>query len=253
MFKVSFAKAFLFKKIIELTKDFMSEVNVVCGDSEISFNAMDSSSIALISVYLSHDEFEKILCDQHASIDVNLVLLNKILARVNVNDGLTLGVDECKPDILSVHFKSTHGDRKSTYELKLLDINQEQLQIPEVEYPVIIRMPTNDFRIMCQDLMVTGDQVNISLDQNENRVRFISTNDIGDICTVELTANDKTDINAGSDIDMYFSLKYLSDFSKAYVLSEHVRIYLKEDMPILLEYEIRSSYVRYYLAPKVKE
>ena len=45
MFKVSFAKAFLFKKIIELTKDFMSEVNVVCGDSEISFNAMDSSSI----------------------------------------------------------------------------------------------------------------------------------------------------------------------------------------------------------------
>ena len=118
---------------------------------------------------------------------------------------------------------------------------------------MIIRMPTNDFRVMCQDLTVTGDQVNISLEQNENRVRFISMNDIGDTCTVELTANDTTDINAGSDIDMYFSLKYLSDFSKAYVLSEHVRIYLKEDMPILLEYEIRSSYVRHYLAPKVKE
>ncbi|RIB26393.1 hypothetical protein C2G38_2267758 [Gigaspora rosea] len=129
---------------------------------------------------------------------------NRILARVNVNDGLTLEVDECKLDILSVHFESMNSSRKSTYELKLLDINQEQLQIFEVEYPVIIRMATNDFRVMCQDLTVTGDQ-------------------------------------------------YLSDFSKAYVLSEHDRIYLKEDMPILLEYEIRSSYMRHYLAPKVKE
>ncbi|RIB07854.1 hypothetical protein C2G38_1983657, partial [Gigaspora rosea] len=145
------------KKIIELTKDFMNEINVVCGNLEISFNAMDSLSITLILVYLSQDEFEKFLYDQHTSIDMNLVLLNKILAHVNVNDKLTLEVNECKLDILSVHFNSTHSNYKSTYKLKLLDINQEQLQIPEVEYPMIIRMPTNDFRIMCHNLMVTGN------------------------------------------------------------------------------------------------
>lgn len=54
---------------------------------------------------------------------------------------------------------------------------------------------------------------------------------------------------------MTFSLKYLINFCKAAVLSNTVKICLSNEVPLLVEYSLAgntgSSYLRFYLAPKV--
>ncbi len=43
------------------------------------------------------------------------------------------------------------------YDLKLMDIDQEHLGIPETEYAATIDMPSNEFRRICTDLMAMSE------------------------------------------------------------------------------------------------
>lgn len=53
-------------------------------------------------------------------------------------------------------------------------------------------------------------------------------------------------------MSLTFSLKYLVNFCKAAALSNQVKICLSSEVPLLVEYNLSgSSYLRFYLAPKV--
>lgn len=55
-------------------------------------------------------------------------------------------------------------------------------------------------------------------------------------------------------MSLTFSLKYLVNFCKATSLSNQVKICLSNEIPLLVEYNLTgSSYLRFYLAPKVRQ
>ena len=259
MFEACLQKSFLFKKIIESTRDLVTEVNLECLESGISFKAMDGSRIALISVFLNSEDFDEFVCVRAVSVGVNLSSLNKILTRANDNASMLVKIDQDSLDTINVEFKGLANGYNCNYDLKLLDLEQDQLSIPELDYATIITLPSTKFKKICQDLMVTGgDSAAITVKKNEKMARFTSLGDFG-TCNIELEPQDPNDpegpimINAGDDINMSFSLKYLCMFTKATVLSERVNVYFRDRMPVLVEYKTGSSYVRYYLAPKVED
>lgn len=60
------------------------------------------------------------------------------------------------------------------------------------------------------------------------------------------------DIELTEPVSLTFSLKYLGNFCKAAALSTQVKICLSNEVPLLVEYALAgSSYLRFYLAPKV--
>ena len=54
-------------------------------------------------------------------------------------------------------------ERISDFELKLMDIDSEQLGIPDTEYAATVRMPSGEFQRICKDLSSIGDTVIISV------------------------------------------------------------------------------------------
>lgn len=61
------------------------------------------------------------------------------------------------------------------------------------------------------------------------------------------------DIELTEPVSLTFSLKYLVNFCKASALSNQVKICLSSEVPLLVEYTLSgSSYLRFYLAPKVR-
>ena len=62
MFEACLQKSFLFKKIIESTRDLVTEVNLECLESGILFKAIDGSRIVLISVFLNSEDFDEFVC-----------------------------------------------------------------------------------------------------------------------------------------------------------------------------------------------
>ena len=52
-------------------------------------------------------------------------------------------------DVVTFMFESKNNERISDFELKLMDIDSEQLGIPDTDYSATIKMPSSEFaRIM---------------------------------------------------------------------------------------------------------
>ncbi|KAI9895045.1 MAG: proliferating cell nuclear antigen, partial [Vezdaea aestivalis] len=145
-------QANILKKVVEAIKVLVTDCNFDCNDSGIALQAMDNSHVALVSMILKAESFSPYRCDRNVALGINLVSLTKVLGAAQPDDILTLKAED-SPDMLSLSFESSETDRISEYDLKLMDIDQEYLGIPDTEYSASITMPSSEFQRICRDLI----------------------------------------------------------------------------------------------------
>merc|ERR1712000_701210 len=204
---------------------------------------------------LKAESFSPYRCDRNVALGLNLTSLTKVLRAAQNEDILTIKAEDA-PNVLNLVFESSESDRLSEYDLKLMDIDQEHLGIPDTEYAATIAMPSNEFRRICTDLMAMSESVVI--EASKDGVKFACSGDIGNGSVMLRTHTDldKPDNNVAIEltepVSLTFSLKYLVNFCKAVGLSNQVKICLSNEVPLLVEYTIAgSSHLRFYLAPKI--
>lgn len=98
----------------------------------------------------------------------------------------------------------------------------------------------------------------VAIDASKEGIKFACNGDIG-MGSVTLRSHTNAekpelniDIELTEPVSLNFSLKYLVNFSKAAVLSTQVKLCLSNEVPLLVEFNLSgSSYLRFYLAPKV--
>lgn len=142
--------------MVDAIKDLVQDCNFDCNDSGIALQAMDNSHVALVSMLLNQDGFSPYRCDRNIALGVNLSSLTKVLRAAQNDDLLTLKAED-SPDVLNIVFESSNHDRISEYDLKLMDIDQEHLGIPETEYAATISMPSSEFKRICTDLAAMSE------------------------------------------------------------------------------------------------
>ncbi|KAI9679903.1 MAG: hypothetical protein M1817_004918 [Caeruleum heppii] len=250
-------QANLLKKVVDAIRDLVQDCNFDCNDSGIALQAMDNSHVALVSMMLKAEGFSPFRCDRNIALGINLTSLTKVLRCAQNEDVLTLKADDA-PDSLNLVFESSESDRFSEYDIKLMDIDQDHLGIPETEYAATITMPATEFQKICRDLMALSESVTI--EATKEGIKFQCTGDIGSgAVTLRQHANVEkpslnVDIELSEPVSLTFSLKYLVNFCKASGLSETVKLCLSNEVPLLVEYALAgSSYLRFYLAPKIGE
>lgn len=99
----------------------------------------------------------------------------------------------------------------------------------------------------------------VSIECSKEGVKFSCAGDIGSGSVVLKQNTDlekpgeNVEIDMSEPVALTFSLKYLMNFCKASGLSESVKLCLSSEVPLLVEYTLQgSSYLRFYLAPKVR-
>ena len=117
---------------------------------------MDNSHVALVSMMLKAESFSPFRCDRNIALGINLSSLMKVLRCAQNEDILTLKAEDA-PDVVNLVFESSESDRLSEYDIKLMDIDQEHLGIPETEYSATITMPSAEFQRICRDLMALSE------------------------------------------------------------------------------------------------
>ncbi len=105
---------------------------------------------------LKAESFSPFRCDRNIALGINLSSLMKVLRCAQNDDILTLKAEDA-PDVVNLVFESSERDRLSEYDIKLMDIDQEHLGIPETEYAATITMPSAEFQRICRDLMALSE------------------------------------------------------------------------------------------------
>lgn len=183
--------------------------------------------------------------------------------QVSSHDLLELSFNERDPDNLHIGIKNPeNGSRRVSMRL-LNDTEGSLTDMPEVDYSMILTMPSQDLQRNVKEMLPNGETIRITCGADaqtgERKVTFTTTGDAGDIaCDLPLDM-DRMEVEQFEDIDMSFSLKYLWSFVKAAPLSPQVKIYLKQGMPISLKYEMGShgkhslGEAIFLMAPKVED
>ncbi|RDW70647.1 Proliferating cell nuclear antigen [Aspergillus mulundensis] len=241
-------------QVVDAIKDLVQYCNFDCNDSGIALQAMDNSHVALVSMLLKAEGFSPYRCDRNIPIGIDLVSLTKVLRAAQNEDILTLKADD-SPDVVNLMFESAETDRLSEYDIKLMDIDQEHLAIPETEYAATVEMPSAEFQRICRDLNALSESVVI--EATKEGVKFSCQGDIGSgsVTIRQHTSVDKPEQNVSivlsEPVALTFSLKYLVNFCKATNLSSTVSLSLSQEVPLLVEYGLGSGHLRFYLAPKI--
>jgi proliferating cell nuclear antigen len=139
-----------------------------------------------------------------------------------------------------------------------MDIDNEQLGIPDSPYKCSVKMPSAEFARIIRDLGVLGDTCTIAC--TKEGVRFSATGDIGtgNILIRANSAPEKEDdqvvIDMEEPVELNFALRFLNFFTKATPLSGSVVLCMSPEVPVMVEYPIgQDGHVKFFLAPKVED
>lgn len=257
MFEARLVQGIMLKKVLEATKELITEANFEVSNTGITLQAMDSSHVSLVALTLRSDGFEHFRCDRNFSMGMNLNNMDKMLKCAGKEDIVTLKAED-GGDVVTFLFETPSHERVSEFELKLMDITSENLGIPETEYSATVRMPSGEFQRIVKDLSSIGETVEVAV--SKDGIKFSTNGDIGSanvMCRQNTTADkqeEQTLIDMNEPVNLTFALRYLTSFTKATPLSPTVTIKLSKELPVVVEYKVADfGYVRYYLAPKIED
>jgi proliferating cell nuclear antigen len=256
MFEAVIEKASLLKKIIDAVKELQKEVSLVCDEKGIHLRVMDSSHVSLTDLQMNEAAFLDYRCDCRKVLGVNLEHMKKIFTLCNNEDKVTM---KCEDDGSHIMFTFEGLDeRLSHFELKLLDLECEELGVPDGVPKCTVKMPAADLQKIERDFQNFGETTNISV--TKAGVTFATSGDIGkgDVVVKPRDSekdSDRVEVSCTEPVQADFSTRYLNFFTKATSLSSSVTLHLSDDTPLQIKYELESEEsgsLCYYLAPKVE-
>lgn len=254
MFRAQLQEGVILKKIVEAIKDIVSNVNIDAGPNGISMQAMDPSHVALVNLSLKAEGFQDYRADKTFPLGIKLANLHKILKCAGNDDIITLECED-EPSQLTLKFESQN--QAASFNLNLISLDSEQLQIPETTYSSRVVMSTADFSNICKQLHQLSESVTIKT--TSKSIQFSVNGDIGS-GTLERKDNptdkisEQTIIDVDEEVTNMFSLSILNYFNKAAGLSDQVHLSLSDNTPLVVEYKIHEyGNLKFYLAPKLNE
>lgn len=257
MFEARLVQSAILKKVLEAIKELLNQASFDCSNSGIQLQAMDNSHVSLVSLNLRSDGFDKYRCDRNLSMGINLASMAKIMKCAGNDDVLTIKAQD-NADTVTFIFETQNQEKVSDYEMKLMNLDQEHLGIPETNYSCIIKMPSSEFARICRDLSQFGESVVISC--TKEGVKFSTAGDIGtaNVKLAQTASADKEEeavtIEMQEPVTLTFACRYLNYFTKATPLSPQVQLSMSSDVPLVVEYKIGEiGHIRYYLAPKIED
>lgn len=256
MFEARMQDVTTLKKIVESIKDIVNIVNIDASPSGMSFQAMDTSHVALVSLSLRPNGFQDYRADRTIPLGIKLAHLHKVLKCADSSDMITLSCDD-DPQQLTIRFDSQSQEKTSKFNMNLMLQEDEQLQIPETAYSSRITLPSGEFSRIIRELNQLAESVKITT--NKKGIVF-SVN--GDIVNgeMELKANNSSKNDQAIKIDVdeptsnSFSLNFLNMFTRASSLADVVNLFMSENTPLVVEFPIGDyGSLKFYLAPKLNE
>ena len=176
MLNVKLEKVELFKKTFESLKDLITDANMDCSSDGLHLQSMDTAHVALVVLTLKASGFDSYVCKKNTVLGINMISLNTVLKCVSNTDSVELKYKE-KSDVLGLEFGSKDAG-VAKFNLKLLEIESEQLGIPESSYDAIVKMSSTKFKNICKNLSTMGEVCTITV--TDGSVEFSTRGDTVD-------------------------------------------------------------------------
>ena len=248
-----------FRTLMAALKDILLETNISFRPDGIRIINMDKSHTILAHLHLGAENFEFYECKKsEIIIGVYMSHLFKVINSIDNDDTLTIYIEESDyvdgiVSHLALKFENGEIKQYKIQKLKLIEPEQEELEYPNVKFSSIINLPSADFQKIIRDFSnISAEKLEIISSGNELIFKCAGQFAQAEIHRAEsdgsmefLSKQDPSKIIHGE-----FSLKNLSYFIKCTYLCAQIEMYLENDLPLVVKYDVASlGSIRLCLAP----
>ena len=244
----------------KFTPVFNDDKGEISSASGISIVAMNQTTSVLIRLKLPALKFEKyyVKSKKPIFIGINMICLYKLIKTINNDDQkLTLFLEENDMNHLGIKIENCEKNTSTTYKLNILDSENQELHIPNSEFEAIVTMLSTDFQRIIKDMSNICERVNITFVDgpgNKNTLIFSGKGEFASQKTVLQAKNSNTS-EQSDDKDIIiqgtYDLKNLSLFSKCSNLCQNIELFMKNNYPLIIRYQIANlGHVYLVLSPK---
>ena len=251
-----------FRTLMTALKDILLETNITFNKKGIKIINMDKSHTILVHLFLNALNFENYECNEEKIIiGVNMFHLFKLINTIDNDDTLTIYIDKNDyadgvVQYLGLKFENGDIKQQKIQKLRLIEPDMDELDVPNVVFSSILNIPSSDFQKIIRDLSCISDKIEIkSIASNEGAELIFKC--VGGFAHAEIRRAEsdgsmefiqKQETN--KIIQGEFSLKNLSYFIKCTNLCNQIEIYLENDLPLVVKYDVASlGVIKLCLAP----
>lgn len=240
-----------FKSLFECLKELLTEVNVEFIEKKgIRLVSIDPGSVAMVHLVINVVEYFYAKGTVIAGLEMKV--LYKMMRSLASGDFMEWKIYEDSPNEMHLELSNTERRTSTVNVLKLLDLDEVSISIPQVQYDRIVSMPSQELAKHVREMVTISHYVTIR--GTRNTLEFIAEGDMASThITIRPTASGlnwrfSEDVD---DIEGKFVVRYLEKFGRVGV-DFNVDIYLKNEYPLVLRYELSIGTLRFVIAPVVE-
>ena len=253
IFQLKTVQSSAIRVLIEALKEILTDANIEITDAGLKIMTMDPSHTVLVHLKLDSCKFENYSCKGPLNIGISMLCLFKLLKTMNNNDTLTLYIEASDSNRLGIKIENGEKNSITTYKLNLMDLNEEKIEIPPAEFESILTLPSSELQKICRDMFNIAE--NLEIKSVGNQLIFSCKGDYAEQQTIIGETNSGMSFiqnnNPDKVIQGIFALKHLVLFTKCTNLCNSIELYLKNDYPLIIQYNVASlGNIKLCLAPK---
>jgi|TARA_B110000114_G_scaffold183498_1_gene224902 proliferating cell nuclear antigen len=251
-----------FRTLMTALKDILLETNISFTPEGIKIINMDKSHTILAHLSLHAKNFEHYECSQpKIVIGVNMFHLFKLINTIDNDDTLTIYIEEDDytdgiVQFLGLKFENGDIKQQKIQKLRLIEPETDELEVPDVKFSSVLNLPSTDFQKIIRDLSCISDKIEIKSVATTEGAELIFKCSGGfaqaEVRRAESDGSMEYIIKQDNSkiIQGEFSLKNLSYFIKCTNLCSSIEIYLENDLPLVVKYNVASlGEIKLCLAP----
>jgi proliferating cell nuclear antigen len=256
VFKVKTIQSKAIKILIESLKDLLYEVNFIFSKEGITMNASNTSNTATICMNLEADKFNEYYCKQTKKIGISMKSLYNHIKNMSDDETLTFFYENDSK--LGIRFENSKDNSVSEYKLILMEIpDSDQFDMPDFDFSIVSTIPTVKFHKIIKDLNVVHDIIEIRSVNGAMSFSGKGEQSQGQIVLLEGTKDENLKFKQKKENTIYqsrFNLKNMMILSKCTTLCSNIELYLENDTPLFIKYQIGTlGYTYLILAPVVED
>lgn len=245
-----------FVYLFQLLKVWDSHLNLNFKQDGLFIQSMDKSHVCLADINIHSTWFSSYNIDEdNCDLAVNSIHFSIMMNYALKHNKLEIKYDVSQdPDKLVINLLNNNSKTNfdHLFELPLMDVEQDVLGIPNVDYDVEFTINSAKYNELITDLNVFGSDLTISC--TEEKVNLYSAGDNGKLnIPINVDDLDEYIISEGLNILMFYGLNHIK-MCLSTKLKDSLNISISKEYPMRIKYEIgTNSNVLFFIAPKAFE
>ena len=258
------------EKVIQLCtiftnlKNICNNMNFIIGKEGLYTQGLDPSHICVVELNLTPSWFDRIKLPTKKNfyrIGLDCSMLERVFKCLEPGQSIKITYMEDSTEDLLIYFEGKGHDKM--FEIPLLDIDTEQLGIPDAEYSSDIIINSDEFKHILSQLVNFGDKVQFKLGYDDNI--YMRTEGILGKMQVRIKEENIVEyaLEENKMFEIEYGIRFINLFCHFSKLNQNINVHISENIPMKLQYDLSNwkelkddddidndvNYFKTYLAP----